>query len=98
MKPQTKSSKQEIDLYFKGVEHSIHTYHIQKGRTLIYIEYRDFLSEKHVMESLRGILGGEVLLSIKRNCSDSLMDEIRKIYGEELSQLELCRLMSSYEP
>lgn len=98
MKPQTKSYKNEIDLYFKGVEHSIHTYHIQKGRTLIYIEYRDFLSEKHVMESLRGILGEEVLLSIKRNCSDSLMDEIRKIYGEDMSQLELCRLMSSYEP
>lgn len=98
MKPQTKSSKHEIDLYFKGGEHSIHTYHIQKERTLIYIEYKDFLSEKHVMESLRWILGEEVLLSIKRNCSDSLMDEIRKIYGEELSQRELCRLMSTYEP
>lgn len=96
MKPQTKAYKHEIDLYFQQVPHAIRTCSVH-GNTLIYIEYEDYLNEPHVMEALRKTLGCNVLLSVKRNCSDSLFGEIRQRYGTRLSQLELCTLLSEYE-
>lgn len=38
MKPQTKTYKHVIDLYFESVPHSIRTFSVH-GNTLIYIEY-----------------------------------------------------------
>lgn len=52
MKPQTKTYKHVIDLYFESVPHSIRTFSVH-GNTLIYIEYEDYLSEHHVTEALR---------------------------------------------
>ena len=66
MKPQTKTYKHVIDLYFESVPHSIRTFSVH-GNTLIYIEYEDYLNEHHVTEALRRLLGTSVLLSIKRN-------------------------------
>lgn len=96
MKPQIKAYKQKIDLYFGNVAHSVHTIYIE-GRPLFHIEYEDFLNEKHVTESLRDIIGKEVMLNVKRDCSDKLMEEIYLHYGKNLSQLELCTAMSEYE-
>lgn len=50
MKPQTKTYKHVIDLYFESVPHSIRTFSVH-GNTLIYIEYEDYLSEQHVTEA-----------------------------------------------
>lgn len=96
MKPQTKTYKYVIDLYFESVPHSIRTF-IVHGNTLIYIEYEDYLNEHHVTEALRRLLGTNVLLSIKRNCSERLFQEIQQRYGPSMSQLELCAVMSEYE-
>lgn len=60
MKPQTKTYKHVIDLYFESVPHSIRTFSVH-GNTLIYIEYEDYLSEHHVTEALRRLLGTSVL-------------------------------------
>lgn len=46
MKPQTKTYKHVIDLYFESVPHSIRTFSVH-GNTLIYIEYEDYLNEHH---------------------------------------------------
>lgn len=96
MKPQTKTYKHVIDLYFESVPHSIRTFSVH-GNTLIYIEYEDYLSEHHVTEAFRRLLGTSVLLSIKRNCSERLFQEIQQRYGLFMSQLELCAVMSEYE-
>ena len=40
MKPQTKTYKHVIDLYFESVPHSIRTFSVH-GNTLIYIEYEE---------------------------------------------------------
>lgn len=92
MKPQTKTYKYVIDLYFESVPHSIRTFSVH-GNTLIYIEYEDY----HVTEALLRLLGTSVLLSIKRNCSERLFQEIQQRYGLFMSQLELCTVMSEYE-
>lgn len=92
MKPQTKTYKHVIDLYFESVPHSIRTFSVH-GNT----EYEDYLSEHHVAEALRRLLGTSVLLSIKRNCSERLFQEIQQRYGLFMSQLELCTVMSEYE-
>lgn len=96
MKPQTKTYKHVIDLYFESVPHSIRTFSVH-GNTLIYIEYEDYLSEHHVTEALLRLLGISVLLSIKRNCSERLFQEIQQRYGPPMSQLEFCTVMSEYE-
>lgn len=96
MKPQTKTYKHVIDLYFESVPHSIRTF-IVHGNTLIYIEYEDYLNEHHVTEALRRLLGTGVLFSIKRNCSERIFQEIQQLYGPSMSQLELCTAMSEYE-
>lgn len=96
MKPQSKTYKHVIDLYFEGVPHSIRTFSVH-GNTLIYIEYEYYLNEHHVTEALRRLLGTSVLLSIKRNCSERLFQEIQQRYGPYMSQLELCTVMSEYE-
>lgn len=92
MKPQTKTYKHVIDLYFESVPHSIRTFSVH-GNTLIYIEYEDYLSEQHVTEALLRLLG----ISIKRNCSERLFQKIQQRYGLFMSQLELCAVMSEYE-
>lgn len=97
MKPQTKSYKRIIDLYFESVPHSIRIFSVH-ANTLIYIEYEDYLNEHHVTEALRRLLGTGVLLSIKRNCSERLLQEIRQLHGSSMSQLELCTILATYEP
>ena len=95
-KKEDKTYKHVIDLYFESVPHSIRTFSVH-GNTLIYIEYEDYLSEHHVTEALLRLLGTSVLLSIKRNCSERLFQEIQQRYGLFMSQLELCAVMSEYE-
>lgn len=54
-----------------------------KGRTLVDIEYEDFRSEPRVKAELRRMIGEDVLLNVKRNCSDTLMRQIyRLLHGD----------------
>lgn len=96
MRPQLKEYKKQIRLFFGDVKHRIRTFSVN-GKTLIDIEYEDFLNETHVTQGIRRIIGNGFLLNVKRECSDTLMKQIHERYGHRLSQLELCNLMSSFE-
>lgn len=53
-----------------------------KGCTLVDIEYEDFRSEPRVKEELRQMLGEEVRINVKRECSPTLMRKVyRLLYG-----------------
>ena len=46
------------------------------GKPLIDIEYEDFHSEPRVKAELRQIVGQDVYLNVKRNCSKTLMQQV----------------------
>lgn len=53
------------------------------GKPLIDIEYEDFHSEPRVKAELRRMIGEDVHLNVKRNCSDTLMRQIcRLLHGD----------------
>lgn len=53
-----------------------------KGHTLVDIEYEDFLSEPTVKAELKKLLGEEVCINVKRECSPALMRRVyRLLYG-----------------
>lgn len=53
------------------------------GKPLIDIEYEDFRSEPRVKAELRRMIGEDVHLNVKRNCSDTLMRQIcRLLHGD----------------
>lgn len=53
-----------------------------KGRTLVDVEYEDFRSELRVKEELQQMLGEEVRINVKRECSPALMHRVyHLLYG-----------------
>lgn len=73
--------RKRIRDYFDSVPHSIR-FTTLNGKPLIDIEYEDFHSEPRVKAELRQIIGQDVYLNVKRNCSDALMRRVcHLLYG-----------------
>lgn len=71
-----------LEKYFVNVPSRI-SFGRLKGRTLVDIEYEDFRSEPRVKAELRRMIGEDVHLNVKRNCSDTLMRQIcRLLHGD----------------
>lgn len=94
----TRELRKLLDRYFGQAAHRIYFFRC-RGKVLIDIEYQDFRSEQVVETEIRHLIGNEVLLNIKRECSESLMQEIRKLlYCERGSNRLMMHLMSTFVP
>ena len=71
-----RETRKRIRDYFGEVPNRIEIGRMN-GKPLIDIEYEDFHSEPRVKAELRQIVGQDVYLNVKRNCSDTLM---RRVY------------------
>lgn len=96
MEIEIKELRRQINAYFGEVKHSLHIRRIQ-GKTLFDIEYEDFKNEPHVEEAIRGIIGNDYLLNIKRYCSEDMMKAIRQHYGPAADRKTLHEEMAEYE-
>lgn len=73
--------RRRLKEYFGAVPNRI-LFGTLKGRTLVDVEYEDFRSEPRVKEELRQMLGEEVRINVKRECSPALMHRVyRLLYG-----------------
>lgn len=69
--------RKSISAYFGEVPHRI-TFVRTCRTTLVDVEYTDFRSEQEVRAEIRHIVGSQALLSVKRECSEALMQELRQ--------------------
>ena len=71
----TKEIRKRLWDYFGDVPNRIEIGRMN-GKSLIDIEYEDFHSEPRVKAELRQIVGRDVYLNVKRNCSKTLMQQV----------------------
>ena len=71
----TKEIRKRLRDYFGDVPNRIEIGRMN-GKSLIDIEYEDFHSEPRVKAELRQIVGRDVYLNLKRNCSRTLMQQV----------------------
>lgn len=87
-----------LDSYFGQAMHRIDFVRC-RGNVIIDIEYQDFRSDQVVETEIRHLIGSGFLLNIKRECSESLMQEIRDLlYCERGSKRLMMHLMSTFVP
>lgn len=83
--------------YFCKTTHHVNFVRCKNNTTLIDVEYVDFRSEQVVETEIRQLLGNGFLINIKRECSESLMNEIKKLlFPYNGNTRLLMHLMSSY--
>lgn len=98
MNYQRKEIKERINLFFGNIKHHIRVY-TYNGKTLIDIEYEDNdKNEDYITEEVRKIIGKNPYLNVKRIFTDYIISKVHERYGNNLSQLDLCMLVSSYKP
>ena len=85
-----------LNNFFKNVPHKIEFVRYRKS-WLVDIEYEDFLNVKDVMENIRELLGEELLINIKRECSESLFAKILKASGLSTDRYLIYNMMDEYE-
>lgn len=72
-----KEVRSNINLYFQEerVKHTVRVF-AYRSYQMIDVEYEDFLSEDHVEEKLRALVGPDFLINVKRECSEEMLMEI----------------------
>ena len=66
------------------------------GKPLIDIEYEDFHGEPRVKAELRQIIGPDVHIIVKRNCSETLMQQVYYLLYGNIDDLRF-HLMETVE-
>ena len=93
-----REARKAINCYFGEVTHSIMFVNTRKG-VLAYVEYEDFMPEHTVHRELESLLGSGYLVSVKRECSRTLLQEITDFLSSDTSgQKTLLMMMGNYMP
>lgn len=92
-----KDYKRQIHQYFGNVKHSVRIL-VCSDCTIVDIEYTDFLNEEHVMQGIRRIIGEELKLNVRRECSEELMKIISRLPMDPNDPWALNKAIASYEP
>lgn len=87
--------KQQINDYFGKVRHRVRIFNY-RGHVIVDIEYEDFRNEEHVSQCIRGIIGNNMYLNLKRECSRSMQAHIIQMYGP-MDHIRLHQLIEEYE-
>lgn len=91
-----KDYKKQIHQYFGKVKHTVRIL-VCSDATIVDIEYTDFLNEEHVTQAVRKIIGHELKLNVKRECSESLREKIMKQPVDPADPWARNKLIASYE-
>lgn len=75
--------RKRLNAYFGSVKNEI-IFVNRKTSPAIYVEYEDFHSERHVEADIRRIAGDGWQVTVKRECSESLMRRVdRLLFGNK---------------
>lgn len=89
--------RKKLKAYFGEARNSIRFVRA-KDRVIIDIEYEDFRSEQVVECEVRHIVGSDILLNVKRECSPQLMRQIYNFLAYDTDgRRSMMFLMSNYE-
>lgn len=87
--------RRRLKEYFGNVPFST-VFTTLKGKPLVGIEYEDFRSEPRVKAELRQLIGENVLLNVKRECSSTLMHRVNRLLYGDINDLRF-HLMETVE-
>lgn len=90
MEQERKETKKKIHDYFieENVKHTVKVFKYGRDK-MIDIIYEDYLSEEHVMENIRTLVGPDYLINVKRECSEAM---IMEIHYYSIAKKEKCEL------
>ena len=91
-----KDYKKQIHQYFGKVKHTVRIL-VCSDATIVDIEYTDFLNEEHVTQAVRKIIGPDLKLNVKRECSEVLRGKIMKQPVDPSDPWSRNRLIATFE-
>lgn len=87
--------RRRLKEYFGNISNQI-LFGEADGKLLVDIEYEDFHSEPRVKAELRQIVGPDVHIIVKRNCSETLMQQVYYLLYGNIDDLRF-HLMETLE-
>ena len=87
--------RRRLKEYFGNISNQI-LFGKADGKLLIDIEYEDFRCEPVVKAEIRQIVGEDVYLNVKRNCSETLMQQVYYLLYGNIDDLRF-HLMETLE-
>jgi hypothetical protein len=96
MNPLLKEYKQKVNRFFGPILHRVNVMEYRRA-IIVDVEYVDFLNEEHVTEQIREIVGKNVYINVKRECSDSMIKRMVERMGEPTDETDFHLKMERYE-
>ena len=87
--------KKKLNAYFGNVKNEI-VFVNRNKLPVIYVEYEDFHSEWHVEADIRRIAGDGWNVTVKRECSERMMQRINRLLYGNIDDLRM-HLIETFE-
>lgn len=87
--------RKQLNAYFGNVKNEIIFVNRNKS-PVIYVEYEDFHSERHVEADIRRIAGDGWNVTVKRECSERMMQRINCLLYGNIDDLRM-HLIETFE-